>query len=219
MSQIFKQGKNWIIIATLKSTDDIKEMLATVDPTNYADYTSAKGSNSKQNYIIPPSWMPNEQHRYPEHWDTVKERLSKVVIGELIHYGILPFKWKEIHPVSAWTVTGGEGSWHTVHDHGPDTVSSIIYTAVPPRPELDAPYTLGSTYFVLDGEPFSDLTKPNMRVFHINPHENMIVIFPSHLLHGVYPQGPGLRQTLNIDFHGDPNHKYGLETAGSASYN
>jgi len=219
MTQIFRQGKNWAIISTLKDTTDIKEMLDTVDPMNYSDFTSAKGDNSKQHYIIPPTWMPAEQHTYPKTWDTVKERIAGIVKQELVHHGIFPLKWKDLHPVSAWTVKGDEGSYHTVHDHGPETVSTVIYTSVPPLKPFTPPMTTGSIFLIMDSDPYSELTQPGMRVFHVKPHENMILIFPSHILHGVYPQGPGLRQTLNIDFHGDPNHRYGVGTAGSASFN
>lgn len=219
MSHIQRQGNSWIIITHVNDITDVKGMLETVDKENYADYTSAKGYKSKQHYIIPPSWMPSKNHQYPDNWDEISSKYAFIVQKEIVNYGLMPLPWKKLYPRSAWTVKGEEGSYHTIHEHGPNSVSTILYTAVPPRAEDDIPYTNGSTYFVMDGSAYSDLSIPACRVMHVTPKEGMLVIFPSYILHGVYPQGPGLRQTLNIDYHGDPNFTYGLGTGGSTSYN
>lgn len=219
MSHLTRQGNSWIIITHVSDISDAKTMLETVNKQNYADYTSAKGINSKQHYIIPPSWMPSKDHNFPDKWDTISAKYSLIVQKELVHYGIMPLNWKKLYARSAWTVKGEEGSYHTIHEHGPNSVSTILYTTVPPKGEDDIPYTNGSTYFVMDGSAYNDLSIPACRVMHVTPKEGMLVIFPSYILHGVYPQGPGLRQTLNIDYHGDPNFTYGLGTGGSTSYN
>jgi hypothetical protein len=219
MTQLFREGKNWLIISQLADLTDIKEMLKDVDKHNYADFTSAKGRNSVQHYIMPANWMPRDDHRYPKGWEEVKEKYAMIVQRELINYGLMPFNWKKIYAKSAWTVKGQEGSYHTIHEHGPSSISTIIYTEVPKKSIEDAPYTTGSVYFVLDGNSYVDTAVPASRVMHVNPHEGMLIIFPSYLLHGVYPQGPGLRQTLNVDYHGDPNWTYGLGTAGTSNFN
>jgi len=219
MTQIFRQGKNWLIITQIDNISDIKEMLEDVDKQNYAEFTSAKGINSKQHYIIPPTWMPSNDHTYPQQWDTIKEKYAMVVQKELIHHGIMPFSWNRLYAKSAWTVKGEQGSWHTVHEHGPGSISTITYTAVPKKNDNDPPYTTGSVYFIMDGGSYSEISIPGTRVMHITPHEGMLIIFPSFMLHGVYPQGPGLRQTFNVDYHGDEKFNYGVGTAGTTSFN
>lgn len=219
MTQIFRQGTNWLIINQLSDISDIKDMLQDVDKENYAEFTSAKGKNSKQHYIIPPSWMPNAEHVFPKDWNIIKEKYSSIIQKELVHHGIFPHIWTRLYAKSAWTVKGEEGSWHTIHEHGPNSISTIIYTAIPKRNLNDPPYTSGSVYFVMDGSCYSETSVPATRVMHINPNEGMLIIFPSYMLHGVYPQGPGLRQTLNIDYHGDEKFTYGLGTAGSTNFN
>lgn len=214
MSQIFKQGLNWVIVDHIGNLDSTNQMLETVTDDDWHAYTSAKGSNSRQHYIINPTWMPHAGHQEPIGWPDVRRKFTKIVQTEIVNYGLMPMNWTELHACSAWTVTGEEHSYHTIHEHGPMNICSVTYLKVPEKQESPA----GQIYFVLHSDGYNSLSTPNMRVLHIQPQEGMIVIFPSWILHGVYPQGPGTRQTLNIDFNGDPNYKFNIPHSGGASY-
>ena len=232
MSQIFRQGLNWIIIDHISNLDFTDEVINSVSQKDYSDYTSAKGPKSKQHYIMNPSWMPMANFEEPSGWPKLREKYTQIVQREIVNYGLMPMNWRELHACSAWTVIGEEGSYHTIHEHGPMNISTVTYLKVPQQkrtledlqnltpsttPPVEA--TAGQIYFVMDGAPYNPLSTPHYRLFHITPQEGMIVIFPSWMLHGVYPQGPGIRQTLNIDFNGDPNYKFNLPHSGGASFN
>jgi hypothetical protein len=167
--------------------------------------------------------MPKQGHVEPKGWPALREKYELIVQREIVNYGLMPSNWSKLHACSAWTVTGEEGSYHTVHEHGPMNVCSVTYLKVPPAPpinedKLENPVS-GQIYFIMHADGYNPLSVPNFRVLHITPQEGMIVIFPSWMLHGVYPQGPGIRQTLNIDFNGDPNYSFNLPHSGGASYN
>jgi hypothetical protein len=91
--------------------------------------------------------------------------------------------------MSAWTVLGKENSYHTVHNHNKKNlnyVSTVTYLNVPKKDK-------GLFYYFFQNE-------ENLEHKIIEPNKNMVVIMPSWIYHGVYPQGKGLRQTLNLDF-------------------
>jgi hypothetical protein len=214
MSQIFRQGLNWVIIDHIGNLDFTDQVLSTVTSQDWSDFTSAKGPDSSQHYIINPSWMPVGNHQEPEGWETLQTRMSSIVQNQLVNYGLKPINWGELSACSAWTVIGEEGSLHTAHEHGPGNICSVTYIEVPEKSED----LQGQIYFILHSDPYSTISQPNFRVLHLRPQKGMIVIFPSWMIHGVYPQAAGTRQTLNIDFNGDPNFKGQLPQAGSARY-
>jgi hypothetical protein len=215
MSKIFKQGLNWVIVDFISNVNFTDEVLNTVTDHNWADFTSAKGDASQQHYIINPSWLPVENHKVPDGWDNLKNTVKNIIRPQLINYGLMPVDWQDLEATSAWTVIGKEGSFHTAHEHGPDKVCSIIYTQVPENQKDPQ----GQIFFIMHSDPYSHLSQPNFRVFTINPQKGMIVIFPSWMVHGVYPQGPGIRQTLNIDFIGVKNTINHIPQAPVTRYN
>jgi hypothetical protein len=88
----------------------------------------------------------------------------------------------------SWTVYGYKGAYHRMHHHIKDFngISTVLYLAMSEHTEH---HECGSFYAVLDGE------CPRYKT-----NYGDLIIFPSHLPHGTYPQGRGLRQTLNFDF-------------------
>lgn len=202
MSVIHRQGLNWVIIDKIGNLDFINSVVNDVDTANdWSSMTSAKGIKSRQHYILNPKWKPVDNLKQPEGWEELRRRYTNIVQKEIVNYGLMPFEWKDLYPTSAWTVIGEEGSYHTVHEHGVGNISTVLYLKVP----KDQPPPAGQIFFVMHSDPYSDLSNPQFRTLHIHPEEGMIVIFPSWMIHGVYPQGPGVRQTLNIDFNGDPD--------------
>jgi hypothetical protein len=214
MSQIYRQGNNWVIVDYLSSVEFTNEVLNSVYEKNWAEHTSAKGINSTQNYIINPSWMPDEGHKEPKGWENLKNIYENIVQKEIVNYGLMPYDWGKLQAKSAWIVTGSEGSYHTAHEHGPSNICSVTYIDVPEKKQDKA----GEIFFIMHCDSYSQLSPPNFRTLHIQPQKGMIVIFPSWMIHGVYPQSVGVRKTLNIDFNGDPNFKGISPQSSTVSY-
>lgn len=197
-TKIIKQGLNWLLIVdATELVEETKQVLDDVYQFNFAPFTSAKGEKSVQHYLTNPSWMPKDDHRPPAGWDTLQEKYKNLSKRQLINYGLLPDSWKDFQVHSSWAVAGQEGSYHTVHEHGYNNICTVTYLEVPP-PSFHAPD--GQIYFIMHSDGYNEMSRPTFRVLPIQPHQGMMVIFPSWMLHGVYPQGPGIRQTLNIDF-------------------
>lgn len=197
-SSITQHGSNWVIVGHIDEFSDIKEAVDSVDKTyDLASYTSAKGS--KQNYITTPHVIPYYNYttpiKPPPTWDKVSKRIENIVLKHLVEHSLLPMTWNGIKIESAWVVNGEEGSFHTMHEHGNGCISAVIYTSTA---EVQYEHQ-GAIYFALDSNPYSDLGAQNPRLLKLNPKPGNIVIFPGWILHGVYPQGPGLRQTLAMD--------------------
>lgn len=200
-SRIIRQGSNWVIIARIEDIADIKEAVDNVDQTyDLSTYTSAKFS--KQNYITTPTYIPYYDYKTPikkpPTWDKVSNRIVNIVQKHLVDHCLMPILWKGLKIKSAWVVTGEEHSFHTVHNHGTDCVSVVIYTSTAEK-EFEHQ---GAIFFVLDASPYSDLSGDGNRLLNFSPQEGDIVIFPGWIHHGVYPQGKGTRQTLALDLVG-----------------
>lgn len=206
MGTLIREGSNWVLIKELADISWTEQLLSETTKTDWHEYTSAKGKNSRQHYFTNPSWMPEENFQSPPSWESTAEVLRGIVQKEIVNHGVMPFKWDSMQPASGWTVIGEEGSYHTAHDHGPENISTVLYTSVPLKQEDPE----GVIYFMLDGGGYSPVSKPNFRLFHVCPRVGTLVIFPSFIIHGVYPQGAGKRQTINIDFRGEAmNNKSG----------
>ena len=134
-------------------------------------------------------------------WDFTKFDLLANYITKKLLDEIYPFNIREYKSGNAWMVEGGEGSYHRLHRHvRPEQVrinpkerphnknlAVVCYLDVPPMP-------CGEFYFLLKKD--NDIE--------INAIENLkpgdMFVFPSTVYHGVYPQGPGKRTTVNIDY-------------------
>ena len=90
-----------------------------------------------------------------------------------------------------WTVEGHEHSYHKLHRHGKpelrenQNLSTVLY--------LNVPEEGGDFYFILEKNTGIELRT-------IKPSVGDLFIFPWSVYHGVYPQGPGLRKTVNMDY-------------------
>ena len=94
---------------------------------------------------------------------------------------------------SAWTVIGNKGSYHKLHKHCVDIetnkICSVTYLKTPKK-------NIGE-----NGNFYCAYRKlGQIEYFTYKPRVGDIIIFPVWLLHGVYPQDEGTRQSLNIDF-------------------
>ena len=101
---------------------------------------------------------------------------------------------------SAWIVEGQEGSYHRMHRHtrtslelhrpNDKNLATVIYTDVPEDENK------GEFYFIMKKE-------KDIIIDSIIPEKGDFFIMPCTVWHGVYPQGAGLRRTINVDFYYD----------------
>jgi len=114
----------------------------------------------------------------------------------------------KLTPISAWTVIGGEDTYHIVHNHTKPSkvidygivqgdnsikenkIASVLYLKVDIKKTL---HKHGDFFFFLN-------EIDSIKYHQLSPVKGDLSFFPTHIMHGTYPQGPGIRQTLNIDW-------------------
>jgi len=177
----------WIIKSSLKLDNIlpiVDNLTNTLDPIDLKqERKSTQGDQSKQWQLIASK---------NQDWQELVEAIKSMVKYE--------YKKKFDKDIllacrGAWTVKGNEHSYHTLHSHQKDAtdvskrLSTVAYLHMPTR-RWDGD---GAFYFVKEenGQHAS---------YHIDPEPGTLIIMPSNMLHGAYPQPAGLRQTLNLDF-------------------
>ena len=174
---------DWLVKIPLKANNykniinkKIKS-LKTVDLT----YKSTKGNKSKQYDLFEAFKNDPALHH-------IIEELKIYVVEYLTPK--INYKF-DLNLVSAWTVIGKRGSYHTVHKHHKKLphIATILYLDTPKN---RANYE-GVFYFFIQ-------KNNNIEYHEIIPKTHDFIIMPVWIYHGVYPQGNGNRQTLNVDF-------------------
>ena len=140
----------------------------------------------------------------PRHFEGLKK-----LYKEFLNEDVLPeyLKEKDFDITYSWLINGGEGSWHSIHRHTkvedallkPDMnkIATVLYLQVPELLEeyKGASHTnCGDFYFLLRKE-------DDVLLRTLTPKRGDFYIMPCTVFHGVYPQGPGLRQVFNADIH------------------
>lgn len=102
---------------------------------------------------------------------------------------------KKFKPLMGWTVYGHQGGYHKVHNHVGqhgklDHISVVLYLETPNSKGWQQ---RGQFYFFL-------LDENGIKYHEIEPEKGMMIIMPTKVMHGSYPQPRGLRHTLNFDF-------------------
>ena len=182
--------ENWYIhtrVNTQPFIDILNQCKDTIDVTGN---TSAIGSNSKQ-------------IRYNTHFQFYENELKKtlnLIIQERPEYKE-KIQLNHLSISSLWSVEGHENSYHRLHKHSDsideqiqfdNCISTILYVNIPKKDPK------GEFYFLLE--------KDNDTILKcINPEVGDLLIFPWTTYHGVYPQGPGLRKTINCDLIYNPS--------------
>lgn len=91
--------------------------------------------------------------------------------------------------VSAWTVYGKKGGYHTVHKHSGQQQNVCTVTYLDVQPE-EYPLRNGTFFFFIGGE-----------LKEMAPESGDIYIFSNNMYHGTYPQDRDHRHTLSMDWH------------------
>ena len=114
-------------------------------------------------------------------------------IQEGVIRGMQRYMSNDFELVTAWTILGGENSYHKVHKHfdKPNHIATVLY--------LD---NTSDSNHIQSGNFFCLMRDANGEIIYneVNPTIGGLIIMPTHIHHGTYPQSTGLRHTLNMDF-------------------
>ena len=170
--------ENWLIKTNVGDVEPYEKALMFYDTAeDTSGKTSAVGPNTKQLDIY-------GNKRYIN-------LITNFIINNIKDPMIDNSKLLKPWGTHSWIVEGHEHSWHRLHRHGKPKVreninlSTVLYLKVPEEG--------GEFYFILEKNTGTErhLIKPTV---------GDLLIFPWSVFHGVYPQGPGLRRTVNMDF-------------------
>lgn len=174
---------NWLIHTKVNIEPFVSALNKCTKEINVTGHSSAIGPKTKQiNFLENREYY--EKTLYSTFNNICKEKpehKNKIQIGK--------------YKLSAlWTVEGHENSYHRIHRHSnnedliryDDCISTVLYVNVPKSNPK------GEFYFLLEKE-------EDTIIQCIKPVVGDLFIFPWSLYHGVYPQGPGLRKTINCD--------------------
>ena len=97
----------------------------------------------------------------------------------------------------SWVVEGDKGSYHQLHRHLlpydltilTNDISCVYYLEVPEHKQEGD----GAFYFLFENNGFIEHQE-------IQPKTGDLVIMPSTMWHGVYPQSKGIRRVVNMEF-------------------
>lgn len=113
---------------------------------------------------------------------------------------------------NCWTCIGYKNSYHIAHNHtltrpggalyvDPRVISVTIYLSSPIK-EGDCSNPMSENHSKMHNSIagfFYFFTKPYL-INYVKPQVGKMIIFPSWIVHGTYPQISGKRQTLNLSF-------------------
>jgi hypothetical protein len=193
-SEIYKySSSNWIIETQYNQLDLLKGFLNSNQGVHNNKGLSTSG-NADQH------WFLGRGADYSKNKPFIKihKSISKLISKELNDHFLLDTD-VFLKPMSSWEVTGTKGGFHKIHDHqGNYGICIVIYTQVPET--INDENSEGHVYFVLSADMGSNLYSSDTKVVNIKPELGKMIIFPSHMLHGVYPYPEGNRQSFNMDF-------------------
>ena len=131
-------------------------------------------------------------------FNDIGKQYVHTILSDKHHFKYDPEKYKiKINFVSGWIVNQKENEYNPVHQHSNCDISAVLYLKVPEfesrgyqgKKELD-----GKIQFIHSTVDHSKLSAGS---FIVTPEVGKLLMFPSSLLHTVYPfKGPGERRSL-----------------------
>jgi len=193
-SQIYRYSNfNWVIETQYGQLDLLNNFLDSNKGVSYNKGLSTS-KNSSQYWFL----GKGADYSMNESFTKITKSISKIISNKLNEYNLID-KGIFLKPESSWTVVGSKGSFHKVHDHGGNFgLCSIIYTKVPEL--VDDEDHEGYVYFIMSSDIRSNVYAAIPKVIDFKPELGKMLIFPSHMLHGVYPYADGVRQSFNLDY-------------------
>lgn len=185
---------NWII-ETKYDQENLSYLVNFLETAKGVSYKFGLSTSGNSNQY----WFLGKGANYSKNKSFIKisKTISKIAKEQLNKYELLS---EDIYlkPGNSWTVVGSKGSFHKLHDHGNNFgLCTIVYTKVPEIIKDDE----GCVYFIMSNDIRVSSYTSVPKVISIKPEFGKMIIFPSHILHGVYPYPEGLRQSFNLDFH------------------
>lgn len=171
---------DWLLIENIKIKNiiyQVKKKIKNKKPIDLEE-KSTKGFKSKQYELFNNHLLKDNS--------TIVENIKNSIKNSIYKNFNKSYKLKLL---SAWTVLGKENGYHTMHRHNvkeKNHISSILYLNVPKK-------LFGNFYCVFN-------KNNEINYFEHVPKKGNLIIFPVWIFHGTYPQGKGLRHTLNLDF-------------------
>ena len=171
---------DWLLIENIKIEkikQKIKQVIKKQSPIDLKG-KSTKGLKSKQYELFNNFLLKDNSNVVKDIKDFIKNSINK-------NFN----KNYSLKLVSAWTILGKENGYHTMHKHNnkeKNHISSVLYLNVPKK-------ISGNFYCVFK-------KNDEINYFDHAPKNGELIIFPVWIFHGTYPQGKGLRHTLNLDF-------------------
>lgn len=181
---------------------------------DYKKVTSTEGGWQVSLYDSITSYQSNQQSVYADNdWNPnsesfikVKEYLETVSFDYLYNIarqdgdqGLQDIQGATCELTSLWTITQGQNEYNVAHTHPSGSISGNLYLEIPPSIN-DQSAPSGFISFTLPG-PTRHLQKLVFRdAFPLKPEKNKMIVFPSRLIHTVYPfKGSGQRRTVAWD--------------------
>ena len=160
-----------------KSIDKIKTLLddkvRTLKPINIKDENrSTKGKDSIQYHL--------DVEDNKKIIDIISKHTKKILEN-------FNFENFTLRPLAMWSVYGQENGYHTFHAHNNKKLPHIATVTY-----LDI-----SKYDKQRGGEFYGLL--NNKYFEFQPEVGTFIVLGINVFHGAYPQGKGLRRTINLD--------------------
>ena len=202
--KLYDNGTNWILEDQLddrlvgRITNNIKENLNNL-PKLKEGY-STMGENVEQYWLIKKT--SNFYFRNKD-FEDIKKEYKDNVLNRLKKSNLLNEKLKNLNisDRSSWSVIGEENSFHIAHSHNDgvfDGISTILYLNVPESNVENS--CKNNLFLIMDSGPNNQLYNSSSNIIHVNPEVGKLLIFPSWIIHGTYPQSKGIRQTFNVDY-------------------
>ena len=192
MDKIYRYSNlNWVIETQYNQLEDLKEFLNKTEGVPYKKGLSTSGNSNQY-------WFLGRGADYSKNKDFIKigKSIAKTISEKIVEYELIS-KDAFLQPGNSWTVIGTKGGFHKVHDHGlQNSICTITYTQVPEIMNDEEGYV----YFIMSNEIRPPTYNSIPKVIELKPELGKMIIFPSHMLHGVYPYPEGIRQSFNFDF-------------------
>jgi len=219
--KVFGSKDCWVIEDYLD--DNLVSKIKTITQENLSNLYKDKESYSTTGKNADQYWLINREDNFfikdSKFYDFEKEYknqiLNRIKSSDLFDEEIK--EYIDLNCMNAWSVIGEENSYHTVHDHGGHCygISTVFYLEVPETNVEDDPEN--NIFLAMSTGPKNFVYHVDGSYLEINPEVGKLLIFPSWLLHGTYPQTKGIRQTFNIDYRIVPANK--KDKSKNFSYN
>jgi len=201
---IYKNNDNWLVEDQLnfKLVEKIDKLIE----KNLNNLLKQKDGYSTKGENVEQYWFKlGEDFYFKNHeFETIINEYKSEIISRLKKLDKIDRDLKkklDLEVTSYWTVIGEENSYHTLHNHNAyhsAGITTVLYLKVPQTNIKNQ--SENNLFAVLNSNIVNECYEKAPRIVQINPEVGKLLIFPSWILHGTYPQSKGTRQTFNLDF-------------------